>query len=251
MISVERDERVAVLRLAHGKVNALDLELLRAITSAMAELRAEDGVDAVVLTGSGRAFSAGVDLRRVLDGGPAYVRQYLPALTEAILAVFDWPRPVVAAINGHAIAGGCVFAAACDLRLMSQGTIGVTELLVGVPFPAAALEVFRHAAGIAGSELVLSGRTVDPATARAAGLLHAVVEPERLLPEAVSRARQLAAIPRAAYEITKRQLHRPAAELIATGRRLDDPAVEDHWCRPEIIAGIGAYLDRITARRPS
>ncbi|TMD98567.1 MAG: enoyl-CoA hydratase/isomerase family protein, partial [Chloroflexi bacterium] len=138
MIRVDHEDGVAVVRLEHGKVNALDVELLRAATATLRELAS---APAIVLTGRGSAFCAGVDLRRVLDGGPAYSADLVDAISEAVLALFDHPRPVVAAINGHAIAGGCVLAAACDLRLMSGGSIGVTEVLVGVHFPTAALEV--------------------------------------------------------------------------------------------------------------
>jgi enoyl-CoA hydratase/carnithine racemase len=84
----------ARLRLQHGKVNALDLELLHAITAALHEV---DERAAVVITGTGTAFCAGVDLRRVVAGGPPYAREFLPALTAAFLAVFDHPGPVLAA----------------------------------------------------------------------------------------------------------------------------------------------------------
>ena len=73
-------------------------------------------------------FSAGVDLRALADGGAEYAGRFVAALSEAFLAVFDHPAPVVAAINGHAIAGGCVLAMCADVRLMSGGTIGLTEL---------------------------------------------------------------------------------------------------------------------------
>ena len=144
MLDVEQRSGVTVLRLRHGKVNALDVDLLRAITVAMREAPPDA---AVVITGAGTAFSAGVDLKRIVDGGHSYVREFLPALSAAFMAVFDHPGPVVAAINGHAIAGGCVLAAACDLRLMSRGTIGLAELSVGVPFPPAAVEILRYAIG--------------------------------------------------------------------------------------------------------
>src|SRR5271155_1513252 len=92
-------------------------------------------------------FSAGVDLIRVSSGGAAYVRAFLPALHRLCDAVFFHPKPVVAAINGHAIAGGCVLACCADRRIMARasGRIGVTELLVGVPFPALAFEILRFA----------------------------------------------------------------------------------------------------------
>ena len=88
MLETEHRSGATVLRLKHGKVNALDTELLRAITAAMQD---QDPAAAVVITGHGSAFSAGVDLKRIVDGGQAYVREFLPALTQTFLAVFDHP----------------------------------------------------------------------------------------------------------------------------------------------------------------
>src|SRR4051794_9644048 len=79
----------------------------------------------IVLAGAGRGFSAGVDLRRIVDEGESYTRRFPDALSAAFLAVFDHRAPVVAAVNGAAIAGGCVIAAACDRRLISHGPIGL------------------------------------------------------------------------------------------------------------------------------
>jgi enoyl-CoA hydratase len=219
MISTEDRDGIVVVRIDHGKVNALDIELLHAITGTMHGLAQ---APAVVLTGTGTVFSAGVDLRRIVDGGPAYVREYLPALCDAFLAVFDHPGPVVAAVNGHALAGGCVLAAACDLRLMSAGTIGLTELLVGVPFPAAALEIMRFAAGPAVTTLALTGRTLSPEQAAGIGLVDTVVVPDELMDEAVRRAGTQARLPAAVYAVTKEQLHRPARERIDAST-MDDP----------------------------
>ena len=131
----------------------------------------------MVITGAGTAFSAGVDLQQIVDGGRSYGREFLPALSAAFLAVFDHPGPVVAAINGHAIAGGCVLAAACDLRLMSRGTIGLAELSVGVPFPPAAVEILRYAIGPAAARLLLTAALLDPSQARSAGLVHDLEDP--------------------------------------------------------------------------
>ena len=102
MIEVEVVDGIGNVRLAHGKVNALDLELCQAIAETMRGLDTGD-VRAVVLTGTGRAFSAGVDLHRIVAGGTGYVAEYLPALVSAFRAVFDLGKPV-AALNGHAIA---------------------------------------------------------------------------------------------------------------------------------------------------
>ena len=100
--------------MVHGKANALDIELLRRPSSAQFETLRAAPERAVVLTGQGRMFSAGVDLPRLADGGPDYVRRFLPALHRLYDTVFFFPKPVVAAVNGHAIAGGCVLECCAD-----------------------------------------------------------------------------------------------------------------------------------------
>src|SRR5215475_13662054 len=110
MIHIEREGAVCVLRIEHGKVQAMDLELMS-----------------------------------LLEGGPDYVKKFVPALCYSVQKLFTFPRPVIAAVNGHAIAGGCIFVCACDYRIMAEGSarFGVPELLVGVPFPPIVLEVLR------------------------------------------------------------------------------------------------------------
>jgi enoyl-CoA hydratase len=236
---------VAVLRLNQGPVNALDLDILAAVPGALAEVA---DASAVVLTGAGRCLSAGVDLKRIVAGGPGYVADFLPALSTAALALFDHPRPTVAAVNGHALAGGCVLAAACDQRLMSAGTIGLTELVAGVPFPTVPLEIMRHAVGPRTDQLVLTGTTMAPAPARAIGLVHEVVEPADLLATAVERARRLAAVPAEVYALSKAQLHRPARERIDACRPLDDERVLELWSTPRTHALLREYLAELSRR---
>jgi len=248
MVHVEERGDVAVVRLRHGKVNALDLELLRLITETMDDLRDV----AVVLTGTGSSFCAGVDLRRILAGDKEHTDTFLTALSRALLAVFRHPRPVVAAVNGHAIAGGCVLAAAADLRLMSGGSIGLTELRVGVPFPTVALEIIRYAVGPAAHSLALLAELHDPRQAHHMGLVHDLCAPDRLLDEAVDRATRLAAIVPETFAATKRQLHAPAEARITALADQDDVDVRRHWKSDTARTAIGAFLgslDRAAERR--
>ncbi|WP_436497633.1 enoyl-CoA hydratase/isomerase family protein [Actinokineospora sp. HUAS TT18] len=244
MIFVEPHGDLAVVRLDHGKVNALDLELCDAISRTVSSLEA----DAIVLAAAGSVFSAGVDLRRVADGGADYVAAFLPALSKAFLAVFDCPRPVVAAVGGPAIAGGAVLVAAADHRVMSGGRIGLTELLVGVPFPVAALEIVRHATGRHAARLVNTGVVVEPAEALRVGLVDEVVTADELLPTALERATELAKVPQAAFALTKEQLHRPVRTRVEASRAVDDPRVTALWQSPDALAGIKSYLDALASR---
>jgi enoyl-CoA hydratase len=238
-------DAVTVVQFDHGRVSALDLEFLLALRAELADL-AESGA-ALVLTGTGSAFSAGVDLLRILDGGADYVAQFIPALVGAFDDLFGYRRPVVAAVNGHAIAGGCVIAACADYRLMAdgRGRIGVPEQLVGVAFPAIALAALRYATGDVGvADLVNSGGTHLPAEALRRGLVDEVVPEAEVLDRGVATAEQLARIPAATFAHTKRSLRdRYWTEVETTGRQRDAEML-DVWKSPGTFTAISAYVQK-------
>jgi len=231
MIEVKTENGIAIVTIRHGKANALDVALCERLAKCFEELRAADA-GAVVLTGQGRIFSAGVDLLQVTAGGADYLRQFLPTLHRLYDAVFFHPRPVVAAINGHAVAGGCVLACCADRRIMARsgGRIGVTELLVGVPFPALAFEVMRFAVPARHlPEFVFGGATYDVDAGLERGLVDEAVEPDALLPHAVAAAQGLAKLSPAAFAQTKKQLRQEAADRLARSGGVTDQAVADIW----------------------
>lgn len=235
---------VETLQIEHGKANALDVELCRDLAGALQEADAREGP--LVLTGTGSMFSAGVDLFRVVDGGRAYVQEFLPALSELFVRLFVTGRPVVAAINGHAIAGGCILACACDYRVMREGKwrIGLPELHVGVPFPASAIELLRSVTDPARlQELILIGRTYDAREAAAFGLVNEAVPDGSVIERAASVARDLGSRPAASYRMTKQLLRKPAADRIrAAEHGLGD--LIDAWSAPETLDAIREYLAR-------
>ena len=246
----QMSDRVTLVQFEHGPVSALDLEFLLALRAELAELA--DTETALVLTGTGSAFSAGVDLFRILDGGADYVSQFIPALSGAFDDLFAYRRPVVAAVNGHAIAGGCVIAACCDHRYMAdgRGRIGVPELLVGVAFPSIALAAVRYATGDVGvADLVYSGATHLPAEAQRRGLVDEVVPEGELLDRAVAKAEHLAAIPAASFVHTMRSLRdRYWTEVETTGRQRDAEML-DVWKSPETMAAVEAYVQKTIGKK--
>lgn len=251
MLEVEDSGDVITVAFAHGKVNALDIELLRATAEQFRSLAGDDR--AIVLTGRGKVFSAGVDLKRIVEGGADYVEEFLPALSEAFLAVFEHPSPVVAAVNGHALAGGTIFAAACDLRLAPAGsaTMGVTELSVGVAFPTSALEIMRHAVGDStASRLIFTADRISIDEAQRLGLIHEVVDGD-VVAAATQRALALGRVAPRAYSISKVQLRRDALQRIGVHRLDDDVQVTDIWTAPDTHEAIASYLEGLAERRPS
>ncbi|HMF15977.1 MAG TPA: enoyl-CoA hydratase/isomerase family protein [Gemmataceae bacterium] len=249
MIERSQNEGILTLRLAHKKASALDVQLLDGLLQELEGMAAD--VRAVILTGTGSIFSAGVDLFRLTRESPDYVTRFLAVLPQFVRTLFAFPRPVVAAANGHAIAGGCIIVLAADVRLMAEGTgkIGLPELLVGVPFPAAALEVVRFAlAPDKAQSLIYTGRNLPPRDALAAGLVDEVVAPSELLGRAQEIARQLAQIPPQTFRLTKQSLRAEALERIdRTSESLDKAALEV-WSAAETHAHIREYVRRTVGK---
>jgi enoyl-CoA hydratase/carnithine racemase len=246
VIDLAIDNGIAVLTMRHGKANALDIEFCEALTARFVALR-QGEAKAVVLTARGSIFSAGVDLLRVNSGGADYIRKFLPALHRLFEAVFFHPQPVVTAINGHAVAGGAVLACCADRRIMARqgGRIGVTELLVGVPFPALAFEIVRFAVPARYlPEFALSGATYATDAALDRGWIDEVAEPENLVEDAIGVAQELALLSLPAFAQTKRQMRAPVAERYAASGQATDRTITDIWCAPEVLSTVRAYVER-------
>lgn len=246
MFQISQQAGVSVLAIHHLKANAMDVELCEGLSAQIVALSRESTTSAIVLTGQGRIFSAGVDLLRLLDGGEPYVQRFLPALSRMFNTVFECTKPVIAAINGAAVAGGCVLACAADHRLIvDSARIGVPELLVGVPFPTSALEIMRYVTAPPSLPEVLNGGAVYAAAeARDRGLVDRVTSAENLLPQAVEWATTLARVPPATFALNKRQLRGPTTRRI----REDGPALDaigsELWSRPQTHVAIRDYVQR-------
>ena len=250
MIESAMTDGVAVLSMQHGKANALDIEFCDSLTDRFAALRTANA-KAIVLTGTGKIFSAGVDLKRLSQGGAAYVRDFLPSLHRLYETIFFHPKPVIAAINGHAIAGGCILAACADRRVMARdiGRMGVTELLVGVPFPALAFEILRFAVPARVlAEVTYSGATYPSEAALDRGWTDEVAEPAELMQRALAAGQELAEISPAAFAQTKAQMRASVAERFAISGAVTDKAVTDIWCAPETLARVRGYVERTLSK---
>jgi len=244
---IERQDRdgIRVLRLAHGKVSAMDIELGEAFTAEL-KSAAEDAVRGVVVTGTGSSFSAGVDLFRLIKDGPDYGQRFLPVLDTMLRDTLTFPKPLVAAVNGHAIAGGCILTAACDHRIMAEGTgrIGIPELVVGVPFPALPLQIVAaRMTDAMFRDLVLTGRTVQVDEAVTIGLIDEKCPPDELIARAVAAANRLAAIPAGAFALTKEAFTTLILDRAACLSDLNARVVHA-WMQPQTYETIRKYLEK-------
>lgn len=249
-IEIERDGEVAVMRLNRPPVNAIDLALVREAEDALAFLESDDSVAAVIITGTGSSFTAGLDLKTVPRYAPPEQRELIETVNRVITTVYGFPRPVVAAINGHAIAGGFILAVSCDYRVCAEGPFlfGVTEVRAGIPFPVSTIEVLKAELQTdTARRLILTGATSGPRDMLEAGAFDEVVPPDRTNARAMQVAREFAALPRLGYEKIKRQLRGDTIERIESVMESGDPLITD-WITEESVDGAAGLLDSATHR---
>jgi enoyl-CoA hydratase len=222
-VTLERSESVLILKIDRPPANAMSVELLAEIVTALRRVEG-DPPPALVLAGREGFFSAGVDLKAVTGYGPDEQRRAVEAINEMALTAYALPCPVVGAITGHAIAGGMVLALCADLRVASTGgKYGLTEVKVGVPYPQAAIGVVRAelAPGPA-RVLALGNELIDAAECVRLGAFDEAAAAEAVMPRAIELATKLAVFPSDTYARTKHELR---GEAIAAMRRAaaDDP----------------------------
>ncbi|MFZ4519867.1 MAG: enoyl-CoA hydratase [Microthrixaceae bacterium] len=247
-VHVERHDRVAVLTVDDAaRRNALSLGLCEALAGTVAELEGDPGVGALVVTGAGRAFSAGADLSELGDSR----RDGLLAIYEGFLALARSPLPTLAAVNGAAVGAGMNLALACDLRLAGRSARFDTRFLdLGIHPGGGHTWMFRRIAGQqAVTAAVLFGQVLDGTEAERAGLVWRCVEDDELLATAVEVAARAAAAPPELSRRTKRTIADMAG--IATHAEAVDRELEVQlWSmdQPEFAERLAALQARITRR---
>ncbi|MDX1710680.1 MAG: enoyl-CoA hydratase/isomerase family protein [Rhodovibrionaceae bacterium] len=239
------DGGIALLTLDRPPANALNPDLLAALDGQLQEIVESDEVRAVVVTGAGRLLSAGMDLKELQGFAPEEERATVEWLNRCFGTLYSMPLPVVAAANGHAIAGGLFLVLASDYRVASERALfGLAEVRVGVSFPVAPMEIARaelppHAL----RRLMLSGANISADQAERIGIADELAPPDGVVERALAVARDYAALPPKAYAAVKAQVR---AEAILRIRA----AVEDRqeplltgWFTEETRAAARAQLE--------
>jgi enoyl-CoA hydratase len=244
-VRIEMRDGTAIVSLDRPPANAIDLAFAADLERAMEDVERRSGARAVVLTGSGSFFSAGLDLKVVPSYDPPMQRRLVTAFNRLVTRLYGMPVPLVAALNGHTVAGGLVLALACDLRIAAAGpfTFGLTEARVGIPFPFAAITVIKAELGASAARaLVLRGAKSGPEAMLACGAIDEVRPPEDLLARALEAARDAARMPAGSYVRIKDQLRGEALRRMREAIANDsDPALQS-WLTPETATAAARIL---------
>ncbi|MCU1724200.1 enoyl-CoA hydratase/isomerase family protein [Pseudomonas sp. 5P_5.1_Bac1] len=203
----------AVVRMNSNKVNVQNATFFKDLHDAFDRLEEEFSELPVILTGQGNVFSAGIDFKYSFDVFGSLdqerIRQWYAEYRATNLRIFQYPRPTVAAINGHAIAGGLITALDCDFRVAARkpAKFGLNEVPIGIPMPAAYVEIIKYALGAqVGALTTLKGELYSLEQAEKLGFFHEVVEESELLSRAIAYARCITPDCNVAYAMSKRAL---------------------------------------------
>jgi enoyl-CoA hydratase/carnithine racemase len=231
-MQVSKDGEIATVTLNRGKVNALNEPMVEELTKSFEDLETDNEVRSIIFTGSGKFFSFGFDVPEFLNYSKSDFIRYLEKFTNFYTYLFLFPKPIVAALNGHTIAGGCMLATACDFRLMVTGKakISLNEITFGSPVLAGSVEMLRYCVGSRNAQSILySGAMYSAEEACQLGLIDQVSSEDALTEDVRKVAQELAQKDSSAFRSIKHLLRKPAAEKMI--KREKDAILEfvDIW----------------------
>ena len=250
-VQVQRRGAVATILLDRPKaMNAVDPELGDALRDALAEVAADDGVRAVVLTGNGRAFCSGADLRAGFDPTPDGHPNVEKALHERFHPIIGhlrtMPKPVIAAVNGAAAGIGCSFALSCDLVLAAESAYFLLAFVnIGLVADGGSSLLIPERVGFArAAEMAMLGERVSAGKALEWGLINRVVPDEQLMGDAHALVDRLAAGPTRSYAGTKRQLNAWQFGRLREQLALEASLQQSLAGSQDFIEGVTAFVER-------
>ncbi len=207
MIQLTHEEHTAVITLARNITNPINLDLVDQFHACLGELRDDPDTSAIVLTSaSEKFFSIGFDLPNLIDLPRDQFELFFKQFNQLCLELYTIPKPVVAALPGHTIAGGCVLAICCDYRLIASGhkLMGLNEIKLGVPVPYLADQILHHLTGtITARNILESGGLFTVEESERFGLIDRIIPPTDLISEAITTADSISNHAPAAYALIK------------------------------------------------
>lgn len=231
-VNIHEKNGIVTLSLNRGKVNPLNGSVVEEILGSLKTIEDDSAVNAVIFTGQGKFFSFGFDVPELLTYSRAAFSDFLAKFTNLYSYMFLYPKPIIAALNGHTIAGGCMLALACDRRIIisEKAKISLNEIDLGVPIFVGITEILRFCVGSRiATEILYSGTLYSPEQAYSLGLVDEVVGTDDLTDAANKAASDLASKPYPAFTGIKSLLRKQILAEIAQRENESIQEFVDIW----------------------
>ncbi len=218
MISVERKGKIAIVRFTESVTNPINLEFIKKLYLELEKLERDPNVGGIVLTsGNDKFFSIGFDIPELISQNEAEFTVFYRNINNTCLKLYTIPKPTIAAVSGHAVAGGCVIALCCDFRFISDGRakMGLNEIKLGVPVPYPVDCILRDLTGTRiARDIMETGDFFDPRTSHELGIVDKIVPADELINASVEKINNIAEMPSEAFAMIKRNRTEPVLKTI-------------------------------------
>ncbi len=247
-ITVTIKDKLAIISFNRPKSNSLNKEMISELHQMLNDIENDPNIGAVIITGKDNFFSAGLDLIELYDYNLEEAKDFWHLFLKFVAKITAFKKPLIAAINGHCPAGGCVIALACDARIMAEGKfiIGLNEVPVGIIVPNAIFNLYAFWLGKANAaKNLLEGKLFHPADALAIGLVDELVNPESILTAAERKARKYMAFESNTWQQSKINIRKELIASTSADQTADLEIMLKQWWSPATRAILKTLIDSL------
>lgn len=245
----ENRDGIGLVTLNRGTANALNTEMLKEITTLFLQLRGDQTVKGVIITGKGNFFSAGLDVVELVGYDEPESKVFWTAFSHMMATLADFPKPLATAINGHSPAGGCIIAITADFRVMAEGDqfkIGLNEVPVGIVVPMPVYKLYSMWVGTRHAyQFLLQGKLLNPTEAYRAGLVDVLVPQDQVLATTENMMREMLQLDPITFSTTKANLRADIVHLLKGDFDATFGDTFRHWWDPAARERLLALVARL------
>lgn len=252
-IDVTIKDRLAIITLNRGKSNSLNREMVTELTDMLHNIETDSNIGGVMITGKDHFFSAGLDLIELYNYNEDEAKTFWHLFLNFVAKITAFKKPLIAAVNGHSPAGGCVIALACDARVMAEGKyiIGLNEVPVGIIVPNSIFNLYSFWLGKANAtRSLLEGKLFQPEEALAIGLVDELVKPESILTAAERKARKYMAYESNTWSQSKVNIRKDLIASTNADQSADLEIMLKQWWSPSTRAILKTIIDSLQKKTP-
>ncbi|MBU7010224.1 MAG: enoyl-CoA hydratase/isomerase family protein [Theionarchaea archaeon] len=246
-VHTDYDGHVAIVTLTHGITNPINLQLVTELKESLQKVKNSHARSIVLTSSNNKFFSIGLDIPSLYTLSEENFTHFYKAFNRACVDLYTFPLPTIAAITGHAVAGGCILAMCCDYRFISGGhkLMGLNELKLGVPIPYPAHCILQHIVGArTARDIMDTGEFYPPEQLLEMGLIDCVLPLKDVLPKSIEKARVLSSLPQKAFAMTKyNRIEKVKAQIFAQLAEKEQHFVEC-WFSDEARAQLKAAMEK-------
>lgn len=243
--------RLATLTLDRGRSNPINHQMVKELIACIKQLNEDDNVGGLIITGKPGFFSSGIDLIEAYDYDEEQIKQFWVDFLALPTALLSFKKPLMAALNGHSPAGGCVIALCCDYRIMAEGQfiIGLNEIPVGIIVPDGVYKLYAASIGERKAyQYILEGKLLNPIEAHGAGLIDEVCSAKNLLHVAEKKIRALMQFNHVTWGITKTNLRAGLIDKLKQDNTVTLALMLKQWWAPETRKGLQMMIEKLKSK---